>query len=329
MRWFCTYFDKNFLIRGLTLYESLRRHCPDAQMCIVCLDDDCREILNRLELPGVKTFSLAQLESYEPRLVEAKGDRSLLEYYYTLTPIIILFALDHFSESDMLTYLDSDLFFFDDPEPLFEELGQDSISIIAHRFPPKLLHLAKFGIYNVAWLTFRKDDRAAECLRWWKDRCLEWCCDRLEGNRYADQKYLDDWPERFPGVTVLQHKGANLAPWNLANYQISENNGSVRVDGGKLIFFHFHRFRQIASRVYDTNLAPYGAKASATVRRAIFEPYIQALLTTTARIERVSPGTAFDLGVRRHDRDIVVRLKRMFRTCQKVLNGDFIFFRSG
>jgi len=327
MRWFCTYFDRNFMTRGLALYESLRRHCPDAQICIVCLDDESRETLAKMKLPGVKAISLAELENYEPELLVAKGNRGLLEYYYTLTPIIILFALDHFSESDMLTYLDSDLFFFNDPQPLFDELGHDSISIIGHRFPPKLLHLAKFGIYNVAWLTFRRDARAMDCLRWWRDRCLEWCFDRLEGNRYADQKYLDDWPERFEGVKVLQHKGANVAPWNLANYEISEDDGTVLVDGEKLLFFHFHRFRQVAGRVYDTNLAPYGAKASAAVKQAIFEPYIKAILTTTARAEKIWPGMAFDLGVRHQNRDIVVRLKRTLRTFQKVLNGDFIFFR--
>ena len=35
---------------------------------------------------------------------------------------------------DELAYLDSDLFFFDDPKIVFEEIGGRSIAIVPHRF---------------------------------------------------------------------------------------------------------------------------------------------------------------------------------------------------
>src|SRR5439155_1472389 len=84
------------------------------------------------------------------------------------------------------------------------------------------------------------------------------------------QKYLDDWPSRFQRVAVLQHKGANLAPWNLANYTIRANGDRVLVDEDPLIFFHFHRLRQIEGWVYDPRLVDYKTKASTVVRRNIY-----------------------------------------------------------
>ena len=55
-RYYCTYFDKNYLVRGLGLIESLNRHeKKDFQISVVCLDELTRTILNKLNLPN---FSL-------------------------------------------------------------------------------------------------------------------------------------------------------------------------------------------------------------------------------------------------------------------------------
>ena len=55
----------------------------------------------------------------------------------------------------------------------------------------------------------------------------------------AVQKYLDTWPNRFPGVVVVRHQAANAAPWNISNYMVREDKGGVWVDEEPLIFFHF------------------------------------------------------------------------------------------
>ncbi len=155
-------------------------------------------------------------------------------------------------EIDFITYLDADLFFFADPKPIFEEIGDRSIAIIGHRYPPQLHHLLEFGIYNVGWLSFRRDENGLACLQRWRQQCLEWCYDRAEEGRYADQKYLDDWPESFQSVVVLRHKGANLAPWNLANYRIHRAQDRVWVDDDPLIFYHFQGFTQLKSWMLTT-----------------------------------------------------------------------------
>ena len=119
------------------------------------------------------------------------------------------------------------------------------------------------------------------CLHWWREQCIEWCYDRVEDGRFADQRYLDTWPDRFPGVVVLRHKGANLAPWNVSNYKVREDRGRVWVDEQPLIFFHFHGLKKVNTWLYGHNLAVYGVKRSRTVLRSIYAPYFASLLNVS------------------------------------------------
>jgi hypothetical protein len=278
MRFFCTYFDRNYLARGLALYRSLREHCPGFRLWVLCMDDESFTALTLLRLPEVEPIALHDFERGDAALLAAKGNRSRLEYYFTCTPSLPLYVLKHCPAVDVITYLDADLYFFSTPEPLFEEWGGGSVAIIGHRFPPRLRHMEGKGIYNVGWLSFRRDENALDCLTWWRKQCLAWCYDREEEGRFADQKYLDDWPSRFRKVVVIQHPGANLAPWNLGNYRLRvTDRGAVLVDDQPLIFFHFHGLREIFRWLYDPAWAWYGVVSSPVLRTHIYNRYLRAL----------------------------------------------------
>jgi hypothetical protein len=281
-RYFCTYFDRNYLSRGLALYRSLQRYCPDFELWVLCMDPICFEALTTLALPGIHAIALHDFEKGDNDLLAAKQNRTLIEYYFTCTPSLSLFILNNNPQVDLITYLDADLFFFAELQPIYDELADRSIGIIGHRFPPFLKENEQYGIYNVGWVSFRRDAHGLACLRWWRERCLEWCYDRCEDGRFADQKYLDIWPSRFHKVAVLQHKGANLAPWNLANYTISTDGDRVLVDEQPLIFFHFHGLKRIDRWAYDPGLNAYQTKASTVIRRSVYAPYIR-MLGETAR----------------------------------------------
>lgn len=284
MRYFCTYFDCHFLARALVLYDSLKRNCARFKLWMLCLDEESCAALAKLKLPEVSLLTLSELERDDPQLRQAKTNRSLLEYYFTCTPSLPLFILNHHPDVDLITYLDSDLFFFSDVEPLFDEIGNNSVAIIAHRFSEAFRKHEWNGIYNVGWVTFRRDKNGLSCLQWWRDRCIEWCYDRIEPNRFADQKYLDDWPTRFQNVVVLRHKGANLAPWNVGNYELTLRDGTIFVDDQPLIFFHFHAFKQLAGWIYDTQLAKYKVIPSEIVVRNIFAPYVREVISRSKQL---------------------------------------------
>lgn len=246
-------------------------------MFVLCLDEGTHQWLSELRLPQVSLVRLGELENTDRDLGEIKNGRSAVEYCWTCGPAFTLSVLNRLPSGAFLTYLDADLYFFSPPQPIFEELANDSVGIIAHRFSAQHKSREKFGIYNVGWVSFRNDRRGRDVLGWWRERCIEWCFDQVEDDRFGDQKYLDDWPRMFPGVRVIQNKGANLAAWNVMNHKVSERDGALFVDETPLIFFHFHGFKRLLTGVYDSNLGRSGRRPGKELRRGVFGTYIQAL----------------------------------------------------
>jgi hypothetical protein len=323
---FCTYFDSHYLLRGLALYRSLNQHCPSFQLWVLCMDSVCYETLFQLKLSNVHLIALEDFEAGDEELLSAKTNRTLIEYYFTCTPSLPLFILSRYPEIDRITYMDADLFFFNSPIALYDEIGAHSIAIIEHRFPPYLRKSEKHGIYNVGWLSFKRDEHALACLQWWRERCIEWCYDRVEDGRFADQKYLDIWPDRFPGVIVLRHKGANLAPWNVANYKIREDRGRVWVDEQPLIFFHFHGLKKVNAWLYNHNLALYGVKISPSVLRSIYAPYIANLLKVSQELLSVFPQAA-DSSIRYRKTESASKKMPLLQRVARRLSGRLHIFR--
>ncbi len=295
MRHYCTYFDTHYLLRGLALYRSLKRHAKPFTLRVLCFDDLSYAVLTRLAQPDLIPIALADFEGGDEALLAAKAARSRVEYYFTCSPSLPLYIFRHFPEVELVTYLDADLFFYASPEPIFEEMGAASVLIISHRFPEQLRYMEVNGIYNVGLLSFRNNGPGRECLEWWRERCLEWCFDRVEDGKYADQKYLDDWPARFAGVVVLQHKGAGVAPWNWMNYALAIENGQMTIDGETLIFFHFHGLKILSSWLYDPVYAGklYG-EMPRRLCRSLYRGYVAELHSAADWARRADPAVRIE-----------------------------------
>ncbi len=324
-RAFCTYFDVNYLSRGLALYESLcATTAGDFTLDVLCLDDEAERRLRNRALSGVRLTRLADLEGADPELLATKGTRSRIEYIFTAGPAFMRHLFDRDPALDLLTYLDSDLYFFSSPEPLFEEADDAGAAtvIVGHRFPDRLRHLEETGRYNVAWVSFRRDPDGLACLDYWRSACIDWCHDRVEGDRYADQKYLDQFPRRFARVHELQHPGADVAPWNIDDPPLRWADGSFLVNDRPLVFFHFQgfkfqRFRAIGPSMVDPNLAAYGARADKAARR-LYRTYLAALRRTAAGVAAASPRRADD----------IPWYRRCLRQARAVVRGDIFLART-
>jgi len=276
-RVYCTYFDHNYLLRGLALYHSLQQHAPTARLWVLCLSEACYRALIALDLPNLVPQRLSDFEDADPEVAATRPDRSLIEYYFTCSPAWKLYVLNSEPEAEWVTYLDSDLFFFASPDPIYEEMKDAAFGIIPHHFTRRLSDMRRFGTYNVGWVSVRRCDEGIAALRWWRERCIEWCYDFVDGERFADQRYLDRLPGMFPNIHVIHHLGANLAPWNFADLRMEQRGQTVLIEGRyPLLFFHFHGVKR-AGRYYFNSHRAFRAPFPSLVRQRIYQPYIAAL----------------------------------------------------
>ena len=233
---FVTLFDSNYLPMGMALHDSLMAHGQPFHLWIVCMDRIVEEQLGRLSLPHVTLIPLREVETRE--LLDVKPGRTRGEYCWTLTPFTFGAVFDRDASATRVTYLASDLFFFSSPQILLRELDDAGkhVLITEHAYAPehkKWIRLS--GRFCVQFLTFKRTAEAQKVMRWWQERCIEWCFSRAEEGKFGDQKYLDSWPELFAGeVHIVRQTEKTLAPWNV-KYVAKKLHG--RLDP---VFYHFH-----------------------------------------------------------------------------------------
>jgi hypothetical protein len=273
---FYTYFDSNFLCRGLALYQSLSSFTKDFTLYILCLDNKCFETVANLALPNIIAISLKQLEQYDEALAKVKASRSKIEYYFSCTASFGCYLFAHFP-IQFLTYLDGDTYFFASPIEFLKEIQPYSIAIAPHRFPAAKKHNEKYGIYNVGWVSFKRDEEGLACIRQWREDCIAWCYNRLEDDKYGDQKYLDKWPALYRNVKIIDHAGINTAPWNLENYKVSYKAGQIFLNEYPLIFYHFHNLYRLNGNIFKLGLAEYAVDINQTIKQQIYGQYIKTV----------------------------------------------------
>lgn len=282
---FCTLFDRAYLARGVTMIRSLRRHLPagSQQIFALCLDDVSHGWLSSLGEPGVHPVAIATLEATDPDLTRVRPSRTRAEYCFTLSPILPLYVLDA-GGFDAVVSLDADLCFFSDPSPHLEHLAQRSIFITRHAFTaPMRAAGLRTGVFNVSFQGFRNDATGRACLNQWRRQCLERCSREVDDQNqtYADQRYLDTWPEDFPGqVTILEPPAAGLAPWNLRDFPLSFRDGRIAANGQYPTFFHFHGLQFLGRHRVANSLWRYHAVADRICTEHLYKPYLRELAAT-------------------------------------------------
>lgn len=271
MEHFVTLFNSLFLPQGLALHTSLTRQMAGRfTLWIVCVDRLTHDILTSLDLAGVRLIRLGDVET--PELLAVKSGRSIGEYCWTITSFTPNWVFDSDSSVQRVTYLDADVWFQKEPDLALRDFlaSGKAVQITPHAFAAEEDTSDRAGIYCVQFMTFLRDS-SAQVLDWWQDRCVEWCFDRFEDGKFGDQKYLDDWPSRFPAlVHVLRDEQMMQGPWNASRFPFSS-----------AVMYHFHGLKILkGGRVH---LGPYPLPRPTLT--FLYGPYLVDLRGAVERLE--------------------------------------------
>lgn len=164
-------------------------------------------------------------------------------FRWALKPVFIAWLLE--SGYNKVIYLDSDIYFTSNPDFLFKELDTAAILLTPHWRNTNplisedgLFSVLRDGLFNAGFVGASAS--GASAMNWWAELCHYRTEKAPELGLYDDQKYLDLMSVEFENVSVLKHRGCNLAAWNIDTNFRKIIDGELKINSTyDPVFIHF------------------------------------------------------------------------------------------
>jgi hypothetical protein len=287
---FCTILSKARLYQAVAFFGSMYEVMKDFSLFVLCVDDEAYELLKKMNWRNIIITHINDLQDAE--LKSLRVSRKLSEFCWTLKPIFIEHLFINNPTLERITYADSDLFFFSDPAIIFKNQPEASVllsrsDVFVPSFSPEFTEFMQdlTGKYNSGFISFKNNQEACDCLKWWKEKCIESCSVDLKPGSFGDQKYLDFMPSLFNGIWDIATEGVNIGHWNFAKYRFHVLNGKWYIDDSELICYHFSGFRLISkteiAQIYEPSRIDFPF---------IYSIYKEILKYAISAVEKIDPS---------------------------------------
>ena len=245
---YCTFFDKNFISRASALIYSIRKYDSKNEILILAIDDEVKHHFKKNKKIEVIDLSVLGINKF---------DKTSKAFYFRLTPLLCKYVIGSVKKNTHILYLDADLYFFNSPKKLFDEVRDYSIAFSEQFLPlwrkPRIKYTGRF---SVAVNFFKNDIEGNKCINYWIEQSNTWLKNNLDSiQKFSDQIFLDDWPKKFNSLKIIENQGVNVAPWNIHRYEISLKNNEFYVNKTKLIIYHFSGLYQLSENLWDNNMS--------------------------------------------------------------------------
>ena len=236
---------------ALALQQSLRRHNGFTFdfYCFLASDENIESIYSQVN------FDLEEIKIITPFEINTNFSREIHDKYYhdnkdcyrwSMKPVVLNYLIEYRGYQKVI-YADSDLYFYESIDFIFEELDRNRVLLSPHwrcsidpkadwfNFTLNFMH----GIYNGGFIAINQ--HACEVMKYWANLCYHACEQNLNLGLHDDQRYLDIFQSVFDGIGVIRHMGCNISNWNQLECKRSiDDNGKVTINHKyPIVFIHF------------------------------------------------------------------------------------------
>jgi glycosyltransferase involved in cell wall biosynthesis len=235
-----TIVSNNYLHYANTLFESVKKHCPEADLVLGLCDEKqkdtfCPDADDIIELKNLEVTGLGHFV-YQ---------YTILELNTAIKPYVIEMLMNRGYEK--VIYLDPDIKIFDTLSPMLSLLDKFNVLLTPHLTDvlddgklPNELGILQAGSYNLGYIGLKTNDETRKLVKWWQSKLFKECVVDISRGLFVDQKWMDMVPSIFSGVYINRDEGWNVAYWNLNHRDVIKlDTGQFEVNGRPLMFFHY------------------------------------------------------------------------------------------
>ncbi|WP_052323757.1 hypothetical protein [Flavihumibacter sp. ZG627] len=239
--------SNNYLAQASVLAESVRNFNPEYHF-FICLVDQ--------RMPGLDYEAIhaeiIDIETVEPGIKLLAEKFSIVELNTCVKPSCFRFFFDMINANRVI-YMDPDTFLLSPMSALDDAFAENDIILTPHilsplpmdGFTPDEPLFLNYGLYNLGFLAVQRSEGVSAFLRWWNERTYEKGYNNPAKGLFTDQLWINLVPVYFERVHILRHKGYNMAPWNLHERFLVQNDYKFFIDEDPqlpLVFYHFSGF---------------------------------------------------------------------------------------
>ncbi|NBR22474.1 MAG: hypothetical protein EBU08_01515 [Micrococcales bacterium] len=255
MRNYCALGDSRYLPNLICLIDSAKEHfTEDYMLHVLAMDDFTFNKLNSLRKhDNLKIYSINEInEDFQVRAIRymqpsreaisnaqaSNKDPGFVQFCWSLAPCFSDWLMTRIKTA--ITYIDADIYFFNDIKSFFDELSTRSIGLVSHRIP----YLMTSGEFNVGIVHFEYDSYGRSALNKWKSYLTNSQNNYMLGfGTCGDQKYLELFYSFYRNQTAVIDKNfGHLAPWNVTQHKYEDRKIIWKSQAQDLVYFHFAHF---------------------------------------------------------------------------------------
>lgn len=271
----------NHLAQAHTLGDSLLKYNPGYKYVIGLADKLTEAVKRDFHFP----YEIIQVEELNlPEFDEMYKRYDTLELNCALKSFFLDHVMKQYRPAKLL-FMDSDMVAFRSLDYVLGLLDDHSILLTPHIFSPfpadshrpQERDILKAGLYNGGFIGLKNDQTGNAFLKWWTSRMVDQCYERPKMGLARDQNWLNFVPLYFENVQIVQHRGCNVAYWNLHERKVSKKGDEYFVNEEyPLLFFHFSGYQFSSPEI----MSRYGGRHHMNdfpVLKELFDAYHQVL----------------------------------------------------